>query len=216
MSGISSSKFDGLIGMAFPRISQGRIPTFFQHLLEQDLIDEASFSLYISEKNSAIVLGGIDPRFNATEFTFFPLLQTGYWSVEGHGLIINDEEFRFSDSPLIAIFDSGTSRIVASVEIVDFVARMTGLESNVAYEPRIVHDLPTIWVQFGDELVAIPPKAYMLCLEAFCIFGFEGSSHLPSPNFMILGDLFLRTYYTLFDYGRNRIGLSVAADYLEE
>jgi len=35
-------------------------------------------------------------------------------------------------------------------------------------------------------------------------------------NFMILGDVFIRGFYTHFDYGGHRLGFAVAADMSED
>jgi hypothetical protein len=213
MTGINAnSGFDGIIGMAFPALSRDGIPTFFQNLIAQNLISDPSFSFYISDTSSAIVLGGVDPKFAASEFVYFPIINDGYWSVNADSLDIGEESFEFPDRHLVALFDSGTSRIIVSARVFKFISKATGLQENVAYDTDVINNLPTVYLNIGCESVPVPPSSYMLCPEDLCILGFESSSSLPSSNYIIFGDIFLKTYYTHFDYGQLRVGLALAAD----
>lgn len=56
----------------------------------------------------------------------------------------------------------------------------------------------------------------MLCLvqnNGYCTVGVE-PTYLPSQNgqpLWILGDVFLRSYYSVYDMGNNRVGFATAA-----
>jgi hypothetical protein len=213
MAGINpNSGFDGIIGMAFPVLSRDGLPTFLQNLIAQNLISDPSFSFYISESTSAIVLGGVDPKFAASEFVYFPIVNDGYWSVSADSLEISGKLFEFPDMNLVAMFDSGTSRIIVSSYVFQFITNLTGLQPNVGYDTDVLDILPTVYLNIGCETITIPPSAYMLCPQNLCILGFESSPGLPAINYIIFGDIFLKTYYTHFDYGQLRVGLAVAAD----
>lgn len=54
--------FDGILGMAWPSISVDNIPTAFDQMIAQGLVDDHSFSFYLTQKptqqtGSALVLG---------------------------------------------------------------------------------------------------------------------------------------------------------------
>jgi len=205
------SKFDGLIGLAFPKIAAGKVPTFFQALLDQNLIDDASFSIYISDNGSTLVLGGIDPQFAQSEFTYFPIINNGYWSVFAQTFFVGHKTLAPQVGSWVAMFDSGTSRIIAPEPIVELVLSVTGLTSNNIYDTEVLSMLPTVGFQIGNILLAIPPSAYMICEEGVCFLGIEASVNLPFQNFIILGDIFLKTYYTHFDFENMRVGVAKAA-----
>lgn len=213
LSGLDpKSKFDGLIGLAFPDIAVGQVTTFLEHLMDQNLIRDASFSLYMSKLNSAIILGGIERKYAAGPFRYFPLRDDGYWNVEVESFRLGHTFFEAPEgNGFIVMFDSGTSRIIVGKPLLAFILEETQLQEGVTYDRKVVEYLPPIKLEIEDELFSIPPSSYMICEEDYCILGIKTSASLPSSSLIILGDIFLRTYYTHFDYGNMRVGLAKPA-----
>lgn len=211
IEGINSPNFDGLIGMAFPKLAADNVPTFFQQLIKEKLIEDASFSLYISPNSSAIILGGIEPKYAKSEFRYFPVTPTGYWSAAAQSLVIADQRLTVSHGDFAIMFDSGTSRIVVPDSILHYFTETTGLESNQAYDHAVLKELPSIDLHMDEHIVKIEPSAYMICEEGYCFLGLQSLGNALPENFIILGDIFLKTKYTHFDFGKMRIGLAESA-----
>jgi len=208
MSGLSpNSKFDGLIGMAFPELAEGGVPTFSQLLMEQGLIEEDSFSFYMSPNGSVIIFGGVDPRYAKSSFRYFPIINDGYWSVAIDGLNVGKEELKLKNGLFGAMFDSGTSRIVVPQELLDLILETTGLQVNIAYDSNIVNELPDIDIVIGAEKITIPPSSYMICEPDYCFLGIK-TGVTPNNSYIILGDIFLKGFYTHFDFANMRIGIA--------
>jgi hypothetical protein len=204
-----NSNFDGIIGLAFPDIAAGKVPTFLELLLEQGQIDDASFSFYMSPNSSAVILGGVDSRYHVGPFKYFPVREDGYWNVEvetvrvGHSFYENQ-----SQGDLVVMFDTGTSRIIVGKKMFEFILKETKLKEQVTYQKKLLKTLPTIKIEVNEELISIPPESYMMCDDNSCFLGIKTSPGIPSQNLIILGDIFLKTYYTHFDYGNMRVGLA--------
>lgn len=209
LSGVSvNARYDGLIGIAFPKISVKKTPTFFQTMVEQGVIDNASFSLYISEHSSTIILGGIDLKFAQSEFVYFPIIDNGFWSVPSQYVLIGDNGLESEYGNWTIMFDSGTSRIIVPFRLMEYFISVTGLIAKQAYEIDTLRTLPTIDIHIGDVVMPITPESYMICQYDYCILGIEGSNRLPNQNFIVLGDIFLRSYYVHYDFDGMRIGIA--------
>jgi cathepsin D len=67
LNGLSfiASKFDGILGMAWPAISIDGVNPLFMDLWLQKKVDANSFAFFLTSKpnsdGSALVLGGVDP-----------------------------------------------------------------------------------------------------------------------------------------------------------
>uniref|UniRef100_A0A452SEB9 Peptidase A1 domain-containing protein n=1 Tax=Ursus americanus TaxID=9643 RepID=A0A452SEB9_URSAM len=88
-----------------------------------------------------------------------------------------------------------------------------------------IQNLPTLTFLIGRVPFSLPYHSYVFtvslqgrdgCEEGLGA-GHAGSpDHVPSPNsfgqpLWILGGIFLRSYYSIFDIGNNRVGFATAA-----
>lgn len=211
--GVSEAGFDGLVGMAFQELASANVPTFFQYIIGQNLIEDHSFSFYVTEGESAIIFGGVDPKYATSEFVYAPLVHNmGFWSMEIDSIIIGDIVFKIPEHKILATVDTGTSVTVFPSSLMEIVYVALGLQDQGLYYTGVVDSLPGIGFQIGDEVLYVPPKVYMICLEEECTPGFMlgKDSVLTSENSVLLGLTFLRAFYTHFDYGNSRMGFAVA------
>jgi cathepsin D len=69
LSGVSflASKFDGILGMAFPAIAVNGVTPYFYRLMEEKIVDSASFSFFLTSTpgsaGSKLVLGGVNQDY---------------------------------------------------------------------------------------------------------------------------------------------------------
>lgn len=60
----------------------------------------------------------------------------------------------------------------------------------------------------------LTPEMYILKVDqggqSQCLPGFMGMDIPKRENFFILGDIFMRPYYTVFDQGKERVGFAQA------
>lgn len=60
----------------------------------------------------------------------------------------------------------------------------------------------------------IQPSEYLingvdLDIPGICVFGVQGGLEASEYNFYIFGDVFLRSYYSIYDFENKRIGLAI-------
>lgn len=210
-----ASKFDGILGMAWKQISVDNLPTVFDLMYEEKKIDTNSFSFYLTQtsnaEGSALVLGGINPAYNTTAFEYHPLRSENYWLITVQSASVGGEKVNFN--PFNGIVDTGTSLLVGSQQIVDII--LLKLKAIGTINCDKIKDLPEISFAIGQSNYGLSPDMYVLQItqdgQTQCMVG------LTPMNFpkafgptMILGDVFIKTYYTHFDVAGQRVGFAKA------
>merc|ERR1711907_397639 len=111
-----------------------------------------------------------------------------------------------------AVVDSGTSILAGPSEDVKAIAKQVGATPLINNEYTIdcskVSSLPDLVVTLNGNTFTLKGEDYVVNVEnTECLFGMTGID-IPAPNgpLWILGDVFMRKYCTVFDWGNKRIG----------
>jgi len=216
-----AAKFDGILGFGFPEISVNGMPPFFQAALAAGAIKEPKFAFALSKDASAasggeLSLGGADPTKYTGNFTYTPITQKGYWEFEVDAVTVGDADLGKS---INAIADTGTSLLAIPTDkfaaiIKTFPAGAVKPLAHGEYtvDCAMLSQMPTITFTIAGKAFALEGSEYVLNVKGECLLGFAGID-VPKPRgpLWILGDVFLRKYYTVFDYGNSQIGFATAA-----
>lgn len=208
-------KFDGILGLAFPVLSVNHVPTAFQNVVDQGLVSNAEFAFYLSnsaEDPGELVLGGTDPAHYTGEFTYEPLKAATYWEINLGDLQVGGTSFLPAGGQN-AIVDSGTSLLTGPSEVVAQLAAKIGAKPFIQgeYLVNCNGDLPDLDFVIGGKTYSLSPSDYLIPDGEVCVFGMMGLD-IPSPigPLWILGDIFMRKYYTVFDAANQRVGFALA------
>jgi len=218
----AAGKFDGLMGLGFKSISQYQIPTPFEAMIEQKLIDEPVFAFYLQQDASQqgeLLFGGIDKSHYTRELVDVPLTSETYWEV-------SLDAMTFGGKPVIssaqkAIIDSGTSLLAGPKEQVAALAQQVGAKSVFGKEYIVDcskrSSLPDLKVTLGGQEFTLTSEDYVLQVSSQCLFAFMGID-VPPPHgpLWIMGDIFMRKYYCVFDYGNKKMRIAPAATKAEK
>jgi len=109
-----------------------------------------------------------------------------------------------------AVIDSGTSVLVGPERIVNQL--IDGI--TVKRTCKGVEDLPDITFTIDNVDYTLTQEDYVVKITDMgiteCMLGVMGSAFPPSFNYFILGDVFMRKYYTFFDKENNRVGFTLS------
>jgi hypothetical protein len=209
--GYAFGYFDGILGLGFDSISVGGVKTVFHNAMEQGKLEKPVFAFYLGDNaDGELTFGGYDATKFEGELTWVKLSEATYWRIDLDGVKIGS----FSTGSTDAIVDSGTSLITGPTEDIRKIANEIGATPTITGQYTIdcdlVEDLPEItWMIDGKEYV-VPGKDLVLQTAGMCIFAMMGMDFpAPGPQW-ILGDVFMRKYYTVFDYENEQIGFAKA------
>lgn len=207
-------KFDGILGMAFEVLSVNHVPTPFSNLVSQELIDTAQFAFYLgnSEQDKGeLVLGGTDPDHYTGDITWVKLSSASYWQIQLGKVEVGGQAMAAETK---AIVDSGTSLLAAPTETVSAIAAQLGAKEIMQGEytlPCAYDNLPDFTFRIDDKDYVLTARDYLIADGPLCLLGIVGID-IPAPAgpLWILGDIFMRKYYTVFDVGEKQVGFALA------
>jgi len=213
----SVGKFDGILGLAFDSISVDDTPTVLDGLVKQGLISAPIFGVYLSNGDGTsgeLTLGGADPSHYTGSLTYVPLSSETYWEVPL-------TSFSAGGSPVTnatkAVLDTGTSIMAGPTADVAALAQSVGATpfflNPQEYTVSCTASLPDITIGLGGQSFTLTGADYVVNAgEGICLFGFTGID-IPAPAgpLWIMGDVFIRKYYTVFDGQNQRLGFAPIA-----
>uniref|UniRef100_U3JCU9 cathepsin E n=1 Tax=Ficedula albicollis TaxID=59894 RepID=U3JCU9_FICAL len=212
------AEFDGILGLAYPSLAVDGVTPFFDNLMAQDLVELPIFSVYMSSicgERGELLFGGFDSsRFTGT-LNWVPVTQQGYWQIQLDNIQLGGT-VTFCAGGCQAIVDTGTSLIAGPTKEVKELQNLIGAVS-VDGEVRCssLSVMPDLTFTINGLPYTLSAQAYILVEygdgTAFCTSGFQGND-IPPPTgpLWILGDVFIRQFYSVFDRGNNRVGLAPA------
>ncbi|XP_047631557.1 pepsin A-5 [Phacochoerus africanus] len=210
--------FDGILGLAYPSISASGATPVFDNLWDQGLVSQDLFSVYLSsndDSGSVVLLGGIDSSYFTGSLNWVPVSVEGYWQITLDSITMYGESIACSGG-CQAIVDTGTSLLTGPTSAIANIQSYIGASENSDGEMVIscssIDSLPDIVFTINGIQYPLSPSAYILQDDDSCTSGFEGMDvPTSSGELWILGDVFIRQYYTVFDRANNVVGLAPVA-----
>lgn len=212
----SLGKFDGILGLGFTSISIDHTPTVFENAIKQNVVDQPVFSFYLGDNAPGeLTFGGYDTSKFEGDLVYVKLLAATYWEIALDGIKAGDYSSEGTDDKKItAIVDSGTSLIAGPKAEIQKLATTVGATPNIMGEYTIdcakVEDLPDIVFKIDGNDYTIAGKDAVIQAQNTCLFAFVGMDFPPPGPQWILGDVFMRQYYTVFNYVDKTIGFAKA------
>jgi len=215
----NGTPFDGICGMGYPALSSAKKTPPFFNMMAQGNVKEPVFSFYLrkgpdGKSGGHMTLGGYDPRDFIGNIVWLPVIDRAYWLVSMDAATING---RSVGGATEAILDTGTSLIACPKDVAQRINRIIGGvsvgEGMNAVACNRVRGLPNIKIKLGGlATFTLRPVDYIIQTDGTCISGFVGVDFKTSkgkPGWVI-GDVFLRPYFSIYDAGSDRVGLAIA------
>lgn len=212
-------RFDGILGLGYDTISVNKIVPPFYNMLDQGLLDDPVFAFYLGSTangegdDSEALFGGYDEKHFTGDITMIPLRRKAYWEVDLDAITFGDASAELEGTGVI--LDTGTSLIALPSTLAELLNKEIGAKKSyngqytVECEKR--DSLPDLTFTLTGYNFTIGPYDYILEVQGSCISALMGID-FPEPvgPLAILGDAFLRKWYSIYDLGQNAVGLAKA------
>ncbi|ORY03802.1 peptidase A1 [Basidiobolus meristosporus CBS 931.73] len=192
----ANSTADGILGMAFASISQMRVNPPFYNMVEQNLVNASMFGVWLGGYPSSgeVTFGGYDTSHFSGSLNWIDVVEENYWTLPLNGVSIANTGVQITATK--AAMDTGTSLIT--------IPESDAALINVEY----LNGRPT-----RDVVFTLTPDQYVIQEEGgICMSGFASAG--SSAAIWIVGDVFLRSFYSVYDMGTQpRVGLALSAQH---
>jgi saccharopepsin len=207
--------FDGIFGLAFDNIATADMTSPVQNLITDKLLHKSMFSLWLNgtdagSKAGELYLGGVDRSKFEGNVVFTPVIRKGFWEITLQKVYVGSEKLGVRRNTVVA---SGSTLIIIPVEDSYRLHRMLKFSKGESGHYTIpcgeISSLPIINLNIGSSNFSMTPSDYVIEWGGDCMSAFVGRDiQSPTGPIWVLGSVFLRSYYTVFDVARGRLGFA--------
>ncbi|KAG1053764.1 hypothetical protein G6F43_004184 [Rhizopus delemar] len=214
---------DGIFGLAFPPLAYTGIQrSVVEELYLAGEIRQPIVSFHLGKINRGgkgeILFGDVNPKYFEGDFKYVSLTEKKYWQVNLSGIQVNGKNV-MNGKTMPAIIDTGTTLIILPSAMSKAIhAAIPQAKYNFFYGWRMPcsladsdskqtitfhiggHDFPV----FVKDLVRARSNSIMNAFNDMC---YSGIAEAETP-LVILGDTFLRSYYSVYDFEQGRVGFA--------
>ncbi|CAM9834704.1 unnamed protein product [Bubo scandiacus] len=202
-------KFDGILGLGYPNLAADGITPVFDNLVNESLLEENLFSVYLSRETtgSVVIFGGIDESYFTGSINWISVSYQGYWQISMDSIMVNNQEIACRGG-CQAVVDTGTSLVAGPPSDISNIQSTVGARQDTYGEYNVncssISAMPDVIFVIDGVQYPVSASAYTeQNSQGTCISSFQNTS----GNLWILGDVFIRVYYSIFDRANNRVGL---------
>jgi len=175
------------------------------------------FAFYLTSdpsKQGELTLGGSDSSHYSGTVQYVNVTSATYWETKLDSLKLGTTS---ETNATKVILDTGTSTLAGPSKDVASIAKQIGALPVGSTGEYIIacakaNSLPNITVGLGGYSFILTGKDYLIDQGTpDCVLGILGID-IPAPTgpLWIMGDVFIRKYYTIFDVSAKRLGFALA------
>lgn len=203
---------DGILGLGRASSNKLGTPTVMDILASQNLLEENIFGIHLSRSadgatDGQITFGSVDTsRFNGELSYTNSIASDGLWEVPVEGASVDGQSLGYTGKT--AVIDTGTSYILMPLEDAKALHGKIPGSSNSGETFAIPCDTQlSIQFTFSGVTYDVSPKDYVGKPDKAgkCASNIVGHQSF-GPDTWMLGDVYLKNVYTVFDFDNDRIG----------
>lgn len=205
----------GLLGMAFSSIAQTGQATVVENLIAAGNLDSNLFAFYLTRGEASgaeLSIGATDSSHYTGDITYTAVTSQTYWEVSSSGVVVGGSTVGGS---FPAAIDTGTTLIYVPTAVATALyAAVPGSSADTTdgtgYYYYPCDSTTTLAISFDGNPYSIDLADFNLGTASGgnCVGGIIGQDMQDSngDNLAIVGDEFLKSWYTVFNYDGSSSG----------
>ncbi|PFH54875.1 hypothetical protein AMATHDRAFT_134385 [Amanita thiersii Skay4041] len=208
---------DGILGLAFPALSNLHNSPFFNTAHSQGSVPSNVFAFFLASKKSELFLGGVNKSLFTGSIEYHKLSSNnGFWQIGNAAISINSKK---AVQNFQTIIDSGTTIMygppAAVKKLYEKLRGAKVFDSENGFYSFPCNSIPSVSFNWGGRKWAISSTNFNLGLteegSSDCVGAIAGQDLGLGKDVWLLGDSFMKNVYTVFDTDRNAVGFAALA-----
>ncbi|KAJ3859585.1 acid protease [Lentinula novae-zelandiae] len=213
-SSFASDPADGILGLAFPAISNLDADPFFVNANSQNAVDSNEFGFYLASSGSELYLGGANSDLYSGSIEYHDVdTSTGFWQISGAS-IASDGTTAVSE--FATIIDSGTTIMYGPPSAVkEFYAQVSGsklYDSANGFYSFPCESAPEVSFSWGGDSFTVSADNFNLGTTSSgastCVGALAAEDLGLGDNTWLLGDSWMKNVYTVFSFSKTAVGFA--------
>ncbi|CAD8135197.1 unnamed protein product [Paramecium pentaurelia] len=227
--------FDGILGLAYPKMAPIDFNPVFDNMMQQNFLERNQFAFYFAKdandiSHSEFIMGGYNPSHVDGDIHYHNVIDKYYWMIKADNILVDNKDIGLCNHSCRLVVDTGSSIMSGPFDDLRTLLK----ELNVRSHCHEINTLPIITFQIDNIDYTLEPNEYIKptnfdgaqlaelndgddlqtlieinnwdCIAAFIPLDIQQ----PQGPAWILGDIFLRKYYSIFDREKDQVGFAKA------
>ncbi|KAJ7630003.1 acid protease [Mycena polygramma] len=216
-SSFATDPVDGVLGLAFPALSNLQQDPFFNTAKTNGAVKVNQFGFFLAASGSSLFLGGSDTSKYSGEPEFHEIdSSSGFWQLTGAKAKVGSAT---AVSSFETVIDSGTTIMyappAAAKEVYAKVPGSALFDSTNGYYSFPCDTPPKVAFNWGGADWVISADNINLGQteegSSLCVGALAGVDVGIGSNVWLLGDSFMKNAYSVFDFDQNAVGFAALA-----
>lgn len=212
-SSFASDPEDGILGLAFPSISNEKQSPYFNTAKTQGAVKSGVFGMKLASSGSELYLGGTDTSLYTGAIEYHTVTGSGFWQASGAKVYANNN---LGGSGFQTVIDSGTTIMYGPPSAVKaFYAQVPGsqvYDSSNGFYSFPCNSVPKVAFNWGGKNWTVSAANFNLGKTSStsnqCVGALAGENLGLGNNVWLLGDSFMKNVYSVFSFDKNSVGFA--------